>query len=57
MRLIPVLIEDLKDVPDYISSLKPMESWKGFQTTAKSIAKDVITWIKSADQEVSRIQV
>jgi len=51
MKLMPVIIEDLKDVPTHIAQLQPVKSETNFKDTASSVAKDVIQWIKSSPDE------
>lgn len=49
MKLIPVFIENIKDVPVKVTSLNPRDAVNGFSETAKLLAKEVVQWINSSE--------
>ncbi|KAL4237274.1 hypothetical protein ACF0H5_001993 [Mactra antiquata] len=46
MMMIPVYIEDLKNVPDHVSFMKPINAVQKFDDTASQLSRSVIRFLK-----------
>lgn len=49
MKLIPVFIENIKDVPVKVTSLNPRDAVHGFSEAVKLLAKEVVQWINNPE--------